>query len=39
MRLVPLTEGSSIDLDDGALHKGVGSDKFIIRCIVYLEGV
>ncbi|KAJ2057900.1 hypothetical protein GGH13_007234, partial [Coemansia sp. S155-1] len=28
--LVPLTEGGSVDLDDGALHKGVGADKLVV---------
>jgi len=32
---VPLTEGSSINLNDGALNKSVGSDKLIVRCIVH----
>ena len=37
MRLVPLTEGGSVDLDDGAFDKGVGSDEFIVRGIVDLN--
>ncbi|KAJ2241025.1 hypothetical protein GGI13_007479 [Coemansia sp. RSA 455] len=32
--LVPLTEGSSVDLDDGALHKGVGADKLVVGGVV-----
>ena len=37
MRLVPLTEGGSIDLDDGTLHEGVRADEFVVRGIVDLE--
>lgn len=29
--LVPLSEGSGVDLDDGALGQGVGSDEFVVR--------
>jgi len=32
--LVSLTEGSSVDLDDAALDKGVGSDKLVVRGVV-----
>jgi len=32
--LVPLLEWRSIDINDSALHKGVGADKFVVRCIV-----
>ena len=28
---VPLTEGGGIDLDDGGLGEGVGSDEFVVR--------
>lgn len=28
--LVPLPEGSGIDLDDGSLGQGVGTDKFVV---------
>ena len=34
VRFVPLTEGSSIDLDDGALDEGLGADKFVVGGIV-----
>lgn len=34
---VPLAEGSSIDLDNGALHEGVGSDELVVRCVVDLQ--
>lgn len=34
---VPLAEGGSIDLDDGALNEGVGSDELIVRCVVDLQ--
>lgn len=36
MRLIPLTEGSGINLDDGTLDKGVGTDKLVVGCVVYL---
>lgn len=36
MGLVPLTEGGGIDLDDGALDKGVCSDKLVVRGVVDL---
>lgn len=28
--LVPLSEGSGVDLDDGGLGEGVGADKFVV---------
>lgn len=31
---VPLTEGSSIDLDDSALDEGLGTDEFVVRGVV-----
>jgi len=34
MGLIPLPEGGGIDLDDSALDKGVGSDKFIVGGVV-----
>lgn len=34
MRFIPLTEGSSIDLDNGTLDEGLGTDKFIVGSIV-----
>lgn len=36
MGFVPLAEGRSIDLDDGALHKGVCPDKLVVRGVVHL---
>jgi len=33
---IPLTEGGTIDLDDGTLDESVGTDKFVVRCIVDL---
>lgn len=32
--LVPLTEGGSVDLDDGGLGQGVGADKFVVGRVV-----
>lgn len=32
--LVPLPEGSSVNLDDGRLGQGVGADKFVVRRVV-----
>ena len=37
VRLVPLTEGGGIDLDDRALDKGVCTDKLVVRCVVDLQ--
>ena len=34
--LVPLTEGSSVDLDDGALDQGVRANKLVVRSVVDL---
>jgi len=34
MSQVPLSEGSGIDLDDGALDQSVGSDQFVVRGVV-----
>jgi len=34
MRLIPLTEGSCVDLDDSALDKGVCPDELVVRGIV-----
>ena len=36
--LVSLAEGSSVDLDDGTLYEGVGADKFVVGCVVDLDG-
>jgi hypothetical protein len=30
MCLIPLSERSSIDLDDGGFGEGVGSDEFVV---------
>ena len=35
--LVPLTERSSINLDDGALDKSVRSDQLVVRSVVDLK--
>jgi hypothetical protein len=32
--LVPLTEGSGIDLNDGRLGEGVGADQLVVRGVV-----
>merc|ERR1719483_1967241 len=34
VRLVPLTERSSVDDHDGALHKSLGSDQLVVASIV-----
>jgi len=34
MRLIPLTERCSINLNNSTLDKGVCSHKFVIRCVV-----
>lgn len=34
MGLVPLSEGSSIDLDDGGAGQGVGSDELVVGRVV-----
>merc|ERR1712244_113756 len=34
VRLVPLSEGSAIDGDDGALDEGLGSDQLVVRGVV-----
>jgi hypothetical protein len=34
VRLVPLTEGGGIDLDDGAAGQGVGSDQLVVGRVV-----
>jgi hypothetical protein len=39
MRFVPLAEGGSINLDDGALDKGVCADKFVVGSIVNLQNI
>lgn len=33
--LVPLTEGSGVDLDNGGLGKGVGADKLVVGRVVF----
>ena len=37
MGLIPLSERSSINLDDGTLDEGIRSDEFIIGSVVNLE--
>jgi hypothetical protein len=39
VRLVPLTEGGGIDLDDGTLDERVGTDELVVGCVVYLEKI
>jgi len=34
--LIPLPEGGGIDLDDGALDEGVGSDELVVGGVVDL---
>ena len=34
--LVPLTEGSSVDLDDGRLGQGVGADELVVGGVVWI---
>ena len=34
MRLVPLTEGCSVDLYNSGFGKGVGADEFVVRGMV-----
>lgn len=34
--LVPLAEGSSVDVDDGGLDEGLGSEKLVVRRVVTL---
>lgn len=37
MGLVPLSEGGCIDLDDGTLDQGVGTDQLVVGSIVHLS--
>jgi hypothetical protein len=37
MGFIPLAEGGSINLDNGALDKGVRSDQFVVGGIVNLQ--
>lgn len=39
MCLVPLTERSSVDLDNRTFDKGVCTHKLVVRCIVHLDHV
>ena len=32
---VPLTEGGSVDLDDGVAHKSVGTDELVVGGVVH----
>lgn len=34
MALVPLPEWRGVDLDDGTLDEGVGTDEFVVRGVV-----
>jgi len=34
VRFVPLSERSRVNLDDGTLHKSVGSDEFVVGGVV-----
>lgn len=34
MGFVPLTEGGSVDLDNGALDEGLGADEFVVGGVV-----
>lgn len=36
MRLVPLTEGSGIDFNDGTLDQGLGSEQLVVGGVVDL---
>ena len=36
VRLVPLPEGGSIDLDDSALDKGVRPDELVVARVIHL---
>lgn len=38
MGLVPLTEGSSVHLNDGALHQCVRPHKFVVGSVIDLRG-
>merc|ERR1712109_159188 len=35
MALVPLLEGCCINLNNGILHQGFGTDQFVVTCIVH----
>lgn len=37
--LVPLTEGRSVDLDDGRLGQGVGTEELVARRVVWVSTV
>ena len=37
MRLVPLAERRSVDLDDRTLDERVCADEFVVRCVVDLD--
>lgn len=36
MSLVPLTEGGGVDLDDGTLDEGLGSEQLVVGGVVNL---
>ena len=37
VRLIPLTEGSGVDLGDGTLDEGVRPDQLVVRGVVHLD--
>lgn len=37
MGLIPLPEGGRVDLDDGALHEGVGPDELVVGGVIDLS--
>jgi len=37
MGFIPLSERRSIDLNDSTLDKGICSDEFVVRRIIYLR--
>lgn len=39
MGLIPLPERGSVDLNDSALHQGIGADELIVGCVVNLNWV
>lgn len=37
MGLVPLSEGGSVNVDDAALHKSLGSEQLVVGGVVSLR--
>lgn len=37
MRLVPLPEGGSVNVNNGRLDEGLGSEKLVVGCVVSLN--